>query len=233
MRPAQPQVGRPHAPGRRRVAGRLCRRVGRAHRHGVRLLPAAAGGQHVPALQGRRLLPRRGGHELDVPRAAGACLGAVLRPPVRARLRRPQVRLLAALHHRRRAQGGHHLAVQVPDAAPRGGTRRGQGAHLLGQLLLAEAAAGARGGDDQVPHALPQDRAGRLQGDGRGDTRLPVLLDLPDVHPQVHSQGQVPLHAALAAAARLLRIPQQGGRQDGDALPQEAHRHQDGQGALL
>eukprot|EP00964_Phaeocystis_antarctica_P114504 scaffold78465_cov36-Phaeocystis_antarctica.AAC.2 len=51
-----------------------------------------------------------------------------------------------------------------------------------------------------------------MAGDGRGDTRLPVLLDLPDVHPQVHSQGQVPLHAALAAAARLLRIPQQGGR---------------------
>jgi len=66
---------------------------------------------------------------------------------------------------------------------------------------------------NSIPNPIPNPNPNPNpnQGDGRGDAGLPVLLHVPDLHPQVHPQVQVPIHAALAAAARLLGIPQQGG----------------------
>mmetsp|Transcript_17281 Transcript_17281/g.51292 ORF Transcript_17281/g.51292 Transcript_17281/m.51292 type:complete len:419 (+) Transcript_17281:829-2085(+) len=151
---------------------------------------------------------------------------------MRAGLCRPQVLLPAALHHRRRAQGGHHLAVQVPARAPGRAPRRRQGAHLLGQLLLAQAAAEPRRRDGRLPPKVPKDLAERLQGDGRGDAGLPLLPHLPHLHTQVHAQGAPHLHAERPGASRLLRVPQQGRRPHGRALPQQAHRQQDGEGSL-
>mmetsp|Transcript_28650 Transcript_28650/g.90851 ORF Transcript_28650/g.90851 Transcript_28650/m.90851 type:complete len:508 (-) Transcript_28650:535-2058(-) len=232
LRPALPQVGRESALWWRCVAGRLRRERGRAHRHGVRLLPAAARLEPLPPLLRRRRLPRRGEPRGDALGAARQRHRRRLRPAMRAGLRRPQVLLPAALHYRRRAQGGHHLAVQVSARAPRCAPRRRQGAHLLGQLLLAQEAAEPRRRDGRLPPKVPKDLAERLQGDGRGNAGLPLLPHLPHLHPQVHAQGTAHLHAARPGASRLLRVPKQGRRPHGRAVPEQAHRQQDGEGAL-
>ena len=231
VRPAQGGVGRAHPPGRRRVARRLRRRLGRPRRHGVRLLPAAAGGEHVPPGERRGGVPRRRGPPRDARRAEGGGGGRRrVRHAVHARLPRPQVPLPPPLHHRRRPQGGDHLPLQVFDAAPRGAAGGGQGADVLGQLLLAEAAAEARGGDAGVPDQVPEDRARRLQADGRGDAGLPLLLHLPHLHPALPAQGALHLHAAQSPAALVLRVPQQGRGPHRPPLPPQADQQQDGEG---